>query len=255
MPENSDNSDDLQFEHAESDVGASESLVCALSGEPIDGEYFLANGEPVSAASKAQLEGDLGDASGGGGRFAKAVVFGAIAAAIGAGIYFAVTYFTGYELGLIAIVVGFLVGKAVSIGSNGRGGLKYQLVAVGFTYLAIVSSYVPMVIMELADDPEYAESGESQATTGAASAGAEAAEEQGSDSAPQAALSADEASDEPLGIVGALTLIGLLLALPFLAGFENIIGLVIIGIGLWQAWKMNARAEIVFEGPYQTGAV
>jgi len=40
---------------------------------------------------------------------------------------------------------------------------------------------------------------------------------------------------------------------PFLAGFENILGLVIIGFALFQAWKMNRRAPLAISGPYAVG--
>jgi hypothetical protein len=39
-------------------------------------------------------------------------------------------------------------------------------------------------------------------------------------------------------------------AAPFLMGFQNIIGLLIIGFGLWEAWKFNRRVDAVITGPY-----
>ena len=44
------------------------------------------------------------------------------------------------------------------------------------------------------------------------------------------------------------------MALPFLAGFENIIGIIIIGIGLWEAWKLNPRMQLEITGPYRVAA-
>jgi len=255
MPEETDHSEELQFEHAETGDDAGEPLVCAHSGETISGEYYLANGSTISARSKAELEGAFGDSSGGGSRMMRAVLFGAVAAAAGSAIYFAVSYFTGYEVGLISILVGFMVGKAVAFGTGGRGGLKYQLIAVAFTYLSIVSSYVPTIIMELAAEPTTTEA--SAAATGEAPGSAETSAEASAEASMEASSANTgtvAADDEAIGLVGVLTLLALLLALPFLAGFENIIGIFIIGIGLWEAWKLNARSEIVFEGPFQTGA-
>ena len=37
---------------------------------------------------------------------------------------------------------------------------------------------------------------------------------------------------------------------PFLGGFENIIGIIIIGIGLYEAWKLNRRVELTISGPH-----
>jgi hypothetical protein len=43
-------------------------------------------------------------------------------------------------------------------------------------------------------------------------------------------------------------------ALPFLAGFENAIGILIIGFALFQAWRMTAKRVFVWGGPFQVGA-
>jgi len=39
--------------------------------------------------------------------------------------------------------------------------------------------------------------------------------------------------------------------LPFLMGFENAIGILIIGFALWQAFRMNARGKINLQGPFR----
>jgi hypothetical protein len=88
-----------------------------------------------------------------GGRFLRALAFGAIGAAVGAGIYYAILALTGYELGLVAIVVGWLVGRGVSLGANHRGGWLYQAMAVFLTYTAIVSTYVPLIAKEGVEGP------------------------------------------------------------------------------------------------------
>ena len=46
----------------------------------------------------------------------------------------------------------------------------------------------------------------------------------------------------------------LILALPFLGGFANILGLVIIGIGVYEAWKINRRVPLVIAGPFPAPA-
>jgi hypothetical protein len=79
-------------------------------------------------------------------RFGLATVLGLVAGALGAGLYFGIAAVTGYEFGLVAIVVGFAVGYAVRVGSGGRGGLPYQLLAVIITYAAIVCTYVPAIV-------------------------------------------------------------------------------------------------------------
>jgi len=41
----------------------------------------------------------------------------------------------------------------------------------------------------------------------------------------------------------------LALAAPFLAGASNIMGIIIIGIGLYEAWKFNKR--VIVNGPFK----
>lgn len=127
------------------------------------------------------------------------VFFGVVAGALGWLIYFGVVKMTGYEVGLIAILVGWLVGAGVRIGSRAVGGLGYQLLAVGITYLSIAFTYAPLYAQELA---------------------------------------ADGGAEGPLLWIVAMIVS---LAAPFLSGFENIIGIAIMGFGLWQAWAMNRK--------------
>ena len=135
----------------------------------------------------------------------KAVGGGVAGGVAGAIVYYAVLALSGYEIGIIAIAVGWLVGKGVRWGSGGRGGPLYQALAIGLTYLAIVATYIGMALK---------------------------------------GFSTDEASPPILIIL----IVGL--ALPFLAGFQNIIGLVIIGIGLYEAWKINRRVPLAISGPF-----
>jgi hypothetical protein len=39
-------------------------------------------------------------------------------------------------------------------------------------------------------------------------------------------------------------------AVPFLAGLQNFVGIVIIGIGLYEAWKLNRRIPLTIRGPH-----
>jgi len=64
---------------------------------------------------------------------------------VGAAIYFAIVTLTGYETGLVAIAVGFLVGAGVRMGSHGKGGMPYQALALAVTYFVVVT-YVPFII-------------------------------------------------------------------------------------------------------------
>src|SRR5918912_832676 len=72
------------------------------------------------------------------------------AAPIGS-VYYAVAAISGYEIALIALLVGYLVGGGVRLGARGRTGRRYRILAVGLTYLAIGSTYVPFVIKGAAE--------------------------------------------------------------------------------------------------------
>ena len=59
----------------------------------------------------------------------------------------------------------------------------------------------------------------------------------------------------PTNIVLALLLLaGFLFALPIIAGFHSIIGLFIIGVGLYEAWKINKRVVMKITGPFPASA-
>jgi hypothetical protein len=45
----------------------------------------------------------------------------------------------------------------------------------------------------------------------------------------------------------------LFLILPFLGGTQNLIGVLIIGIGLYEAWKVNRAGKFEVAGPFAVG--
>jgi hypothetical protein len=51
-------------------------------------------------------------------------------------------------------------------------------------------------------------------------------------------------------VFAVLVLLAIACVAPFFAGFENIIGIVIIGIGLYEAWKLNRRSTLTITGPH-----
>jgi hypothetical protein len=38
--------------------------------------------------------------------------------------------------------------------------------------------------------------------------------------------------------------------MPFLSGVQNVVGLIILGIGMYEAWKLNRRLPLVITGPH-----
>jgi len=320
----SPDSQPLQLDRVEPGEGGAAStpmaLPCSRCGTAISDAYFEVNGAATCRSCHARL---VAERAGGVPilRFLGAFGLGSIAAVIGFLVYWAVLAWTGYEVALISILVGLLVGVGVKLGSRGRGGWLYQLMAVALTYVSICASYVPVMISQMeekgmrteteaalegsgapaavepvfeddggdtdardGDDPAAVTAVVTAAEEAPAEAAGEAAEtktESSSATPPDEASSVETAAAEDAGpawlqaLVGkvfpqdekaasemgclgvalvAVVVVFLVLALPFLAGFENILGLLIIGVGLYQAWKINRKSAFVTAGPFQLGS-
>lgn len=256
-------SSDLQFERAEYDAGAAAAMACSECRRTLTHSYFQAAGRIVCEACAYTLQGQQGGGSAL-GRGARAFGAGLVAAILGSLLYYAIGALTGYEFGLVAIVVGFAVGAAVRWGSRARGGWAYQTLAMGLTYLAIVSTYIPAVVgglRELAVEQSVeASTDQPDADTDAAAVpDASIASEPAAEAeiAPVAEV-ASETTARQLTMSEAVLVFGTLLviasAAPFLAGFQNIIGLIIIGIGLYEAWKLNRKEAFEVTGPHPVAA-
>ena len=254
----------LDFERA--DKASHSASACAQCATPITDRYFTLGSHVLCeschiAFQNAKAPGNAAS------RFFGAAALGTAAAAIGCALWMLVTELTGYEIGLIAIAVGYLVGMAVHVGARRMGGVAYQLLAVFLTYSAIVMTYVPMIAdqfmaaegaqqeaqTDLSDDSQTAPSGDSQTTLSE-----EWAEGDTANSAPSAGASENVEApvtrpgvDELAAWVAAIPIAYML---PFLMGFENAIGILIIGFALWQAFRMNARPKIDLQGPFRLEA-
>ena len=239
--------DSLDFEHAEDSSPKSNS--CAQCATPITDRYYTI-GEHVLCES-CQLAIKSAKAPGNAAtRFLGAGGLGIIAAAIGCGVWMLVTELTGYEIGLIAIAVGYIVGMAVQIGSRGVGGVVYQSLAVFLTYTAIVMTYVPMLASVPVDSEEFQRGVE----------GGQLESEYGTPleaTGPAADEFAEQPSEPPVvtpnegALIAWAAVIPIAYAVPFLLGFENAIGILIIGFALWQAFRMNARQSLDLQGPFR----
>ncbi len=138
-------------------------------------------------------------------RFVKAVLLGSGAALLGMAAYAGIMILANSEWSLVSIALGWFIGAAVRRGSMGRGGWRYQLLAVFLTYTAICAAYAVQIWYQLPDkhSPE---------------------------------------------LLFGLVVTGY--AIPFLSGFENIMGILIIGFGLWRAWQMNRPLRLEITGPH-----
>ena len=234
---------EMQFDKVDL-AGRAEAQSCRICKRAIAGEYYEIARNVICGACAGALAGSKG----GRGAFGRALLYGVGAALLGTIVWYAIVKMTDHEFGLLAIGVGLFVGRAVKKGARGLGGWRYQALAVVLTYVSITASYVPLVIKGFA---------EARARTRTASS--PSASNQAPGEAPAAAADPDAEKDEGAkgragagSVVLALGLVfGLAFAAPFLGGTSNIMGILIIGIGLYEAWKINRRVPL--SGPFRFG--
>jgi hypothetical protein len=157
---------------------------------------------------------------------------------LGAGLYYAVVAITRFEIGIVAIAIGYMVGFAVRKGAGG-GGRRFQVIALLLTYWAVGLAYVPLAFRDAA---------------------ASRREQQQAERAGGVVQTAERAKDKEDGrdvnvALAFAVLGGLSLALPVLAVLGSLpgglISAAIIAFGMFQAWRMTATPHLVMTGPYR----
>jgi hypothetical protein len=187
----------LSFERA--DLAPSTPTSCASCNDPIVSTYYGWGGNSVCPACHQKLAGSHAKS----GSFVSALVLGGVAAALGAAAYYGIAALTGMEFGLIAIVVGIVVGKAVRVGAGSYAKKRYRALAVLLTYASITATYVPFVLEGAPDMP----------------------------------------------VVGA-AIFAFVLPGMMLMDLENLLGLIILAIGVYEGWKFSAPPDVVVQGPF-----
>jgi hypothetical protein len=167
--------------------------------------------------------------------FVRGVLFGIGGALLGLAIYAAVAIATGFVLGLVSLAVGYIIARAILMGSGGRTGRRYQIVAALLTYAAVSLAAIPIAVSQIWKIE--AELRKNPAT---------AAELRGATPVSTSAPADAPAGEEPIALLpsaGRLIVIGL--SSPFLdlqEGSQGIIGLIILAVGIRIAWRMTGDA-------------
>jgi uncharacterized protein (DUF983 family) len=198
-----------QFARAEYSGGAGSST-CKSCGQPISGAYYQVNDAVTCSNCARQIKNQMPTDSH--AALARGVLFGIGGAILGLVLYVAVALTTGLIIGFVSLAVGYIVGKAVVMGSGGLGGRRYQIAAVLLTYMAVSLAAVPIAISQHA--------------------------------------TANAPKMSPAKAVATLTLLGL--ASPFLSLADpahGIIGLIILFVGIRIAWKITAGSPVKILGP------
>src|SRR5215471_13821667 len=239
----------LQFDRATTVSGSvppSPVVVCKGCSLTITTQYYDVNGHALCGTCRAAATA-AAETPKGIGAFVKAAGFGAGAGVVGAAIYYAVIAFAHLEIGIVAILIGYMVGYSVRRGANGRGGRRFQVLAAVLTYLAVAMAYSPLAIQEAMRDKKPA------TQPAAVTAGADASALVGDTSVhPDNGRPVQRPSNGRV-LFTFVVLGGLMLALPVLVVVgsfpSGLISAFIIFIGMRQAWKMTTAPVLRIAGP------
>ena len=129
---------ELQFDRVIADPAASvapssPTAACTACQTPIETEYYSINDHTVCRACRDSVE-TAAQTPRGAGPFVRAALFGLGAGIVGAAIYYAVIALANLEIGIVAILIGYMVGYSVRKGAGSGGGRRFQVLAVALTY-------------------------------------------------------------------------------------------------------------------------
>ena len=152
-PANRNELQDLQFDRVETTLPsgappASPGVTCVVCGKSVGAEYYTANGKPVCESCRAVVMSAAATPRSA-GPLLLAALFGIGAAIAGAAIYYGVIALAHVEIGIVAILIGYMVGWAVRKGAGGRGGRRFQILAVVLTYFSVGLAYSPLAFKQL----------------------------------------------------------------------------------------------------------
>lgn len=201
-----------QFATAEYTPNSSK-MTCAACRQPIGGSYFKIKNSPVCAGCTEKIRAKTPKDSH--AAFLRAILFGIAGALIGLALYVAFALATGLIIGWVSLAVGWIVGKAMRLGSGGVGGRRYQVVAVLLTYLAVAMSAVPIALYQNGQI-QHIQMGK---------------------------------------VLGRLAWLGIASPILELRDtVSGLIGLVILFVGIRFAWKLTAGETLKVSGPFTAAA-
>jgi hypothetical protein len=212
--------------------------VCGICGQPLTDGYFTLNNSTVHGECKDKVLAHFGGKSAGSGivRFLKAGVFGFVFGLGGTLVWYLVEHLLNAQIGLVSILIGWLVGTGVSRGSNAVGGWPYQLLAVVLTYMCICFAWVPDLASEFGKQRRAR-----------VEAQADAPADTATDAAP---ADAPEKSNPPIPFpFNYVAAVFVSLIIPF-TGALGVLGVLIAGFGLFEAWRRNRKVVLNITGPF-----
>ena len=213
MPE-STNNPVPQFATAEY-VNQAGAATCKACGKALGTSHYRVNDVVTCANCAERIKETLPKDSH--AAFVRGISFGVGGAVLGLVLYVVFALATGLVIGFVSLGVGYIVGKAIVMGSKGQGGRRYQIAAVLLTYMAVSLSAVPIALY--------------QHTRGTG------------------------VPNFDISPVGELAMVGL--ASPFLDLSDvthGLIGLIILFVGIRIAWRLTAANRVNIIGPLTDAA-
>src|SRR5271169_5830321 len=120
---------------------------CKSCNTTLTGRYYRINGqlacENCAERLKQQIPKDSHSA------FVRGLLFGLGGAILGLILYAAFGILTGLVIGYVSLAVGYIVGKAIMMGSGGMGGRRYQIAAALLTYSAVSVAAIPIYVAQM----------------------------------------------------------------------------------------------------------
>lgn len=254
----------LQFDRAltagdPARASAAATVACAKCRTSITTEYYQIGKHVVCERCRDSVQASLVTPRGW-KPFLKAAVFGIGAAVAGAIVYYAVIAIANLEIGIVAILIGYMVGYMIRKATDGKGGRRFQILALVLTYWSVGLAYTPLVFKDADGRKTRAATVADSARASADSTKAVTNADGGAQKAtatPESGKAASKSGTGRVFMIGVAAILFLTFALPVLSVFgslpSGLITAFIIFIGLRQAWRMTAVPEIKISGPYTIG--
>lgn len=244
----------LQFDRVEPVATAPVSadragIPCTGCGASMRNEYYSIAGKSICASCRASVERRRMK-SRTPRAFGKAFGFGLAAAIAGAIVYYSVMALLDLEIGIVAILIGWMVGRAIQKALPGGGMRRYQILAAVLTYFAVGLAYMPVLFKEVRHD---AAAKKAQTTASIVQQGSVTTDSAGTTTAADHETNKGHPASMLLGIG---ILIAVAFSLPVVAAFgsgSGIISALIIAFGIRQAWRMTGAPAANITGPFRVG--
>ncbi len=120
---------------------ATDMVLCELCSQSIPASMAMrANGHRVCSNCAMQLSSELAAGAPPASLLPLAVIGGGVGAIIGAAVWAGIAIATEFEIGYVAVLVGFLAGTGVKLGARGGHGRTLQIIAVAWSVFGLLLS-------------------------------------------------------------------------------------------------------------------